>query len=106
MNNIYVLVMHRDEVQRTVLAVDVRNEFRNLTLELGRVCQRGRSDLDKDNVPNPLWVIVEELLEGTELYMQSLLAQEKDKEEDLLTFWTTPFTTSNLSRPTIIFLPS
>ena len=37
---IYSLVVDGDEVERTVLSVDVRNKLGNLALELGRVGQR------------------------------------------------------------------
>ena len=62
-----VLVMHRDEVQRAILAIDVCNELGDLALEPGRVGQRGRCDLDQDDIPNPLRIIMQQLLERTEL---------------------------------------
>ena len=32
-----VLVVYRDEVERAIFSVDMRDKFRDLTLELGRV---------------------------------------------------------------------
>lgn len=51
--------MHRDEVELSELAIDVGNEFADLSLKLGRVRERGRGDLDKHNVPDPLRVLVQ-----------------------------------------------
>ena len=96
--------MHRDEVERTILAVDMRNELRYLPLELRRVRQRGRRDLDENDIPDPLRVILQELLERAQLPLVSASAHLAPRSRP--TFCTTPLTTSSLSRPTIIFLPS
>lgn len=45
-----VLVMNGDKVQASVLSVDVSDEFRDLTFEFRRVGQRGRRDLDQDDL--------------------------------------------------------
>ena len=66
-NELDALVVDGDEVQRTELSVDVRDKLRHLTFELRRVGQRRRRNLDKDDIPNPLRVILQELLEGTKL---------------------------------------
>lgn len=63
----YLLVMHGDEVQRAIFAVDVGDELRNLPFELGRVRQGRGRDLDEDDVANPLGVVLEQLLEGAKL---------------------------------------
>lgn len=60
-------MVYRDEVKRTVLSVDVRDELRDLALEFGRIRERRRRDLDEHDIPDPLRVILQQLLEGTEL---------------------------------------
>lgn len=59
--------MDRDEVQTSIFTIDVRNEFADLPLKLGRVRQGGRGDLDHDNIANPLREILEELLKRAKL---------------------------------------
>lgn len=59
--------MDGDEVQRAILSIDVRDELGHLSLELGRVGQRRRGHLDQDHIANPLRIIAEQLLKGTEL---------------------------------------
>ena len=63
----YILMMHGDEVQRTVLPVDMGDELGYLTFELRRVCQRGRRDLNKDDIADPLRVVLEQLFERAQL---------------------------------------
>ena len=53
-----VVMVDGNEVQRTVLSVDVSDELGYLTLQFWRVCQGRRSDLDKDDLSNPLWIIL------------------------------------------------
>ena len=65
-------MMHRDEVQRSVLAVDVRDELRHLALELRRVRQRGGRDLNEDDVADPLRVVLEQLLKHAQLLDDAL----------------------------------
>ena len=65
-------MMNRDEVQRSVLAVDVRDELRHLALKLRRVRERGRRDLDEDDVADPLRVVLEQLLERAQLLQDAL----------------------------------
>ena len=65
-------MMHRDEVQRSVLAVDVRDELRHLALELRRVRERGRRDLDEDDVADPLRVVLQQFLECAQLLHDTL----------------------------------
>lgn len=60
-------MVHWDEVQRTVLSVDVRNQLGHLSFELGRVRQSGRGNLDEHNVTLPLRVFLKELLECSQL---------------------------------------
>ena len=54
--------MHGNEIERTVLSIDVGHKFGDLTLELGRVGQGGGRHLDQDNVANPLRVVLQQLL--------------------------------------------
>ena len=63
--NRLMVMVDGNEVQRAVLSVDVSDEFRYLTLQFRRVCQGGRSDLDKDDLPNPLWIILQQFFEGS-----------------------------------------
>ena len=64
--------MNGNEVQRTVLAVDVRDELRDLALKLWRVRERGRGDLDEDHVADPLRVVLEQLLKHAQLLDDAL----------------------------------
>lgn len=63
------LVVDRNEVKAAILAVDTCNSLRDLPLELGRVRRhRSRaSHLDEHNVPDPLWVVVQQLLKRAKL---------------------------------------
>lgn len=60
-------MVHGNEVQGTVLSVDVRDELRDLSLKLGGIRERGRRDLDKDNFALPLWIVLEKLLKSAQL---------------------------------------
>ena len=53
-----MIVVDGNEVQGAVLSVDVSHELGHLSLEFWGVCQGGRGDLDKDNLSDPLWVIL------------------------------------------------
>lgn len=99
-----ILVVHRDEIKRTILAVDVRDELRHLPLELRGVGQRGRRHLDENDISDPLRVLLQELLERAQLVLKSASVYPVLRGRP--TFCTTPLTTSSLSRPTMIFLPS
>ena len=61
-----------DEVQAPVLAVDVRDELGDLALEARRVGQGGGGDLDEDDLPSPLRIVLEELLKRFELLNNTL----------------------------------
>ena len=63
----HALVVHGDEVERAVLAVDVGDELGDDAFELGGVGECGRGDLDHDDVADPFWVVLQELLECPEL---------------------------------------
>ena len=65
-------MVHRDEVERAVLAVDVRDELGHLALELRRVRHGARRDLDEDDVPDPLRVVLQQLLERAQLLHDAL----------------------------------
>lgn len=60
-------MVHRNEVERPVFAVDMRDKLGHLALELGRVGERGRRHLDEDDVPDPLRVVLQKLLECAQL---------------------------------------
>jgi hypothetical protein len=105
-------MMNGDEIQTPILPIDMRNKLADLPLQLGRIRQRRRRHLDHDHIPDPLWVVLQELLKRAELF-----ACESEPEAMVIfnlfamrgkrhTFWNTPLTTSSLSRPTMIFLPS
>ena len=71
---IHILMMNGDEIQRAVLSVNVRDELRNLTLQLGRVGKSRGCDLDEDNMADPLGIILQKLLERTELASEQLIS--------------------------------
>lgn len=54
-----VLVVHRDEVQATILAIDATHKFADLSFEFWRVGKSRRCNLDKDDPTYPLGVIVQ-----------------------------------------------
>jgi hypothetical protein len=60
-----VVMVDGNEVQRTILSVDVSDEFGHLTLQFWRICQGGRGNLDKDDLSDPLWVILQQFFEGS-----------------------------------------
>lgn len=59
--------MHGDEVEASVLSVNPSDQLTDLSFQLGSISQAGASHLDEDDFASPLWVVVEELLEGFEL---------------------------------------
>ena len=61
------LVMYGYKVQGAVLAVDMCDELRDLSLELGGIRKRRRRDLDEDHISLPLRIILQQFLERTEL---------------------------------------
>lgn len=66
-------MMNRYEIQTPVLAINMRDELADLPLEFWRVRQRRRSHLDHDHIPDPLWVVLQELLKCAELCRLSFL---------------------------------
>lgn len=62
-----MIVMHRLELERTILAVDLINQLRDLRPKLGGISRTRRGDLNKDNLLSPLRIIPQEALKGTEL---------------------------------------
>ena len=66
-NELDALVVDGDEVQRTELSVDVRDKLGYLTLQLRRVGKSGRSNLDQNDVADPLRVVLQQLLKCTKL---------------------------------------
>jgi hypothetical protein len=65
-------VVHRDEVEASVLSVNPSDQFTDLSLQLRRIRQAGTCHLDENDLPPPLWVVVEKLLEGLELLNNTL----------------------------------
>ena len=65
-------MVHRNKVEPAVLAVDLADELGDLTLELRAVGERGRRDLDEHNLADPLGVVVQELLERSQLLHDAL----------------------------------
>ena len=65
-------MVYGDKVKRAVLSIDMRNELRHLALELGRVRERGRRDLDEHDLAHPLRVVLQQLLERTKLRESAL----------------------------------
>lgn len=63
----YSLMMHRDEIKRTVLSVDMCNKLGHLSLKFRGVRKSWRSYLYKNDIANPLRVIAEQLFKCTEL---------------------------------------
>jgi hypothetical protein len=101
-----LLMVDGNEVESTELAVDARDDLGYLTLQLGRVRGDGgrAGNLNEHDIANPLWVIMQEFLECTKLCIGLVSGLCKLLKKP--TFCTTPLTTSSLSRPTMIFLPS
>jgi hypothetical protein len=67
-----VLVMHRDEVQATILAVDTAHKFADLSFEFWRVGKSRGCNLNKDDPTYPLRVIVQQLRERAQLLYNPL----------------------------------
>lgn len=63
-----VLVVHGDEIQASVLSIDVSNELTNHALKLGGVGKSGTRHLDHDDVADPLRVVLKQLLKCPKLY--------------------------------------
>ena len=66
------LVVHRDEVQATILAIDAVHKFADLSLEFWRVGKSGRCNLYKNDPTYPLGVIVQQLRERAQLLYDPL----------------------------------
>ena len=67
-----VLVMHRDEVQATILAIDAAHKLADLSFEFWRVGKSRGCDLDKNDPTYPLGVIVQQLRERAQLLYDPL----------------------------------
>jgi hypothetical protein len=67
-----VLVMHRDEVQATILAIDTAHKLADLSFEFWRVGKSRGCDLNKDDPTYPLGVIVQQLRERAQLLYDPL----------------------------------
>ena len=59
--------MYRYEIQASILAINMRDKLRHDAFKFGRVCKGRRGDLDHDDIPDPLGVILEKFLESTKL---------------------------------------
>lgn len=67
-----ILVMDRREIQATVKTVDMADELRELSLQLGRFRERWLGDLNQHHLSSPLRVTLQQLLERLELFNHSL----------------------------------
>jgi hypothetical protein len=67
-----VLVVHRDKVQATILAIDAAHKLADLSFEFWRVGKSRGSNLDKDDPTYPLGVIVQQLRERAQLLYDPL----------------------------------
>ena len=61
------LVMYRNKIQASILAINMCDELRHDALKFGRVCEGRRGDLDHDDISDPFGVVLEEFLESTKL---------------------------------------
>lgn len=62
-----VVMVDGDEVQRTILSVDMSDELGHLMFQFRRICQGGGCDLDENDLSNPLWVVLQQLFESSQL---------------------------------------
>ena len=60
-----VIMVDGNEVQRTILSVDVSDELGHLTLQFWRIRQGGRGDLDEDYLSDPLREVFQQFFERT-----------------------------------------
>ena len=67
-----VLVMNRDEVQSTKLAIDMRDKLRDLALQLRRVGQRRARHLYEHDIPNPFGVVLHKPFKRPQLLYDTL----------------------------------
>jgi hypothetical protein len=67
-----VLVVHRDEVQATILTIDAAHKLADLSFEFWRVGKSRRCNLDKDDPTYPLGVIMQQLGERAQLLYDTL----------------------------------
>jgi hypothetical protein len=67
-----VLVVHRDEVQTTIFAIDAAHKLADLSFEFWRVGKCRGCNLDKDDPTYPLRVIVQQLRERAQLLYDPL----------------------------------
>lgn len=82
-----MVMVDGDKVQRTVLSVDVSDELGNLTLQLRRICQGGRGDLNENDFSDPLRVLLQQFFEGSQLSIEEVSKSYKEIESYIaLTF--------------------
>ena len=67
-----VLVVHRDEVQATILTIDAAHKLADLSFEFWRVGKSRGCNLNKDDPTYPLGVIVQQLRERAQLLYDPL----------------------------------
>jgi hypothetical protein len=67
-----VLVVHRDEVQATILAIDAAHKLADLSFEFWRVGKSRGCNLNKDDPTYPLRIIVQQLRERAQLLYDPL----------------------------------
>lgn len=59
--------MDRNEIERTVFAIDVSDDLGYLSLQFRRIREGGRRNLYKNDVANPLRVVLKEFFKRTKL---------------------------------------
>lgn len=62
-----LLMMDRNEIQTPVLAIYMRHKLGYNPLELRRICKGRGSDLDHDDIADPLRVILQKFFERAQL---------------------------------------
>jgi hypothetical protein len=70
--SIDVLMVHRDEVQATILAIDGAHELADLSFEFGRVGKSRGCNLNKDDSTYPLGVVMQQFGECSQFLNDTL----------------------------------
>jgi hypothetical protein len=65
-------MVHRNEIQATILAIDAAHELADLSFEFGSVGKCRRSNLNKDDSTYPLGVVVQQFGERAQLLNDTL----------------------------------
>ena len=65
-------MVHRDEIQATILAIDAAHELADLSFEFGRVGKSRRGNLNKDDSTYPLGVVMQQFGECAQFLNDTL----------------------------------